>query len=390
MNYFVPKDTNELINNKEIENFSLRFNKFVKRDFNEEKQKYEFKIQDVKLSFGKQLQDIERQQQKAIELYKDYVVINAKNNWRLAIGIGSGNVYESSITLHHVYGIPYIPAQSIKGSFRSYIVHKYFKDELFSDKYKDRYDKFEDEVLYKCDWFVDIFGSNEKQGKVIFFDAFTEESSIQMDIMNNHYQKYYNGKEAPTDTQNPNPINFLTLKNSTFRVIFAVKDRFNIYNEENKDVLDFVKEELINSLKQFGVGAKTSVGYGYFDIIKTKEEKEFERKCNDAWIKVKNSSSIDDLEAFISSYPNSKYFEEAKKRKAKLASMTPSQRIIEEYSDIAVLINDMKSGKIENFEEIKVELAKEIKKILQQNPKTWDKAKKKALDRRNYIEGLLK
>ncbi len=80
--------------------------------------------------------------------------------------------------------------------------------------------------------------------------------------------------------------------------------------------------------------------------------------------------------------------EEEAKQKAKLASMTPSQRIIEEYSDIAVLINDMKSGKIENFEEIKVELAKEIKKILQQNPKTWDKAKKKALDRRNYIEGL--
>ena len=82
--------------------------------------------------------------------------------------------------------------------------------------------------------------------------------------------------------------------------------------------------------------------------------------------------------------------EEEAKQKAKLASMTPAQRLIEEYSDIAVLINDMKSGKIENFEEIKIELAQEIKKILQQNPKTWDKAKKKALDRRNYIEGLLK
>ncbi len=81
--------------------------------------------------------------------------------------------------------------------------------------------------------------------------------------------------------------------------------------------------------------------------------------------------------------------EKEAKQKAKLASMTPVQRLIEEYSDIAVLINDMKAGKIENFDEIKQELAQEIKKILQQNPKTWDKAKKKALDRRNYIEGLL-
>ncbi len=37
----------------------------------------------------------------------------------------------------------------------------------------------------------------------------------------------------------------------------------------------------------------------------------------------------------------------------------------------------------------KRKLAKEIKKILQEDSKTWDKAKKKALDRKNYIEGLL-
>jgi CRISPR-associated protein Csm5 len=75
-------------------------------------------------------------------------------------------------------------------------------------------------------------------------------------------------------------------------------------------------------------------------------------------------------------------------QKAKLASMTPVQRLVESYSDVAVLINDMRLGKIEDFESIKVELAEEVKKILQQKPKTWDKAKKKALDRRVYIEGL--
>ncbi len=76
--------------------------------------------------------------------------------------------------------------------------------------------------------------------------------------------------------------------------------------------------------------------------------------------------------------------------KARLASMTPVQRLVDSYSDVAVLINDMRNGKIEDFETIKEELAKEVKKILQKNPKTWDKAKKKALDRKNYIEGLLK
>jgi len=80
---------------------------------------------------------------------------------------------------------------------------------------------------------------------------------------------------------------------------------------------------------------------------------------------------------------------EAQER-AKLASMTPVQKMIYSCKDISLLINDMRNGKIENFEEIKIELAQEVKKILQQNPKTWDKAKKKALDRKVYIEGLLK
>ncbi len=75
--------------------------------------------------------------------------------------------------------------------------------------------------------------------------------------------------------------------------------------------------------------------------------------------------------------------------KARLASMTPVQRLIDSYNNIAVLINDMRNGKIEDFDTIKKELAQEVKKILQKNPKTWDKAKKKALDRKNYIEGLL-
>ena len=83
--------------------------------------------------------------------------------------------------------------------------------------------------------------------------------------------------------------------------------------------------------------------------------------------------------------------QEAKaKREAELASMTPIQKIIDSFdNDIAKVIQAMKSGAIEDFETIKVELAKEIKIELQKTPKTWDKAKKKALDRKVYIEGLL-
>ena len=74
----------------------------------------------------------------------------------------------------------------------------------------------------------------------------------------------------------------------------------------------------------------------------------------------------------------------------RLASMTPIQRLIDSYDDIANLINDMRAGAIEDLENIKIELAKEIKKELQKTPKTWDKAKKKALARKNFIEELMR
>lgn len=82
-----------------------------------------------------------------------------------------------------------------------------------------------------------------------------------------------------------------------------------------------------------------------------------------------------------------KAIEDEKKR---LNKMTHFERVMENYDDITKVIQAMQKGQIEDFENIKVELAREVKKILQQNPKTWDKAKKKALDRKGFIEGLLK
>jgi len=138
----------------------------------------------------------------------------------------------------------------------------------------------------------------------------------------------------------------------------------------------------------------------YNDIVKTseqfidnqKESIEKERqKIKELEEKVKNEQKA------LALAKEQKEKEEAElkakkeaEEKAKLAQMTPIQRLINSYDNIAELINDMKAGNIENFENIKLELAQEVKKILQQNPKTWNKAKKKALDRKVYIEGLLK
>lgn len=82
--------------------------------------------------------------------------------------------------------------------------------------------------------------------------------------------------------------------------------------------------------------------------------------------------------------------EEQAKREAKLAKMSPVEKLIDSYkNDIPSVINAMKSGEIENYEEIKIELASKIKEILQKDPKSWEKAKQKALKRKEFIESIL-
>jgi len=355
MAYFIPEDSSKLLEKnslkaKDIDNFSLRFNRFTQRDFNGDKRKYEFKIRDVNFSFDKQIDKIEKQQRVLKSFYDKHASIEVKNSWRLAIGIGTASVYETSITLHHIYGIPFIPAQSIKGSLRSYIIVNYFdcsEDKAFEDK-----------------GFVTIFGSNESQGKVIFFDAFTKESEIKMDIMNNHYQKYYNGSESPTDTQNPNPVNFLTLKNAKFEITVATKENVKIKEGlfQDRDILTLVKEELSDSLEIFGIGAKTAVGYGYFELIKSEEDK--------AWDRVKNSKYIKDFDRFIKDFATSKYVNDAEEQKKSLLKEIEDAKDVEKDEKFKKVNKEVEKA-WENIHNPKYK--SKLKKALEQFIKKWSK-----------------
>jgi CRISPR-associated protein Cmr6 len=189
--------------------------------------------------------------------------------WRLVIGLGASHPQETSMTLHHIYGIPYIPGSAIKGVTRHWAVLK------FADNNRKNNEKFEDaikriaEALERGDDLnmeidkiafkdlIEIFGTQEKQGKVIFFDAYpVGEIKLKIDIMNPHYPEYYAGKETPTDWQNPVPIKFLTVENTKFEFYLGIKSK------NSEGLLDKTKRLLLEALKEYGIGAKTSSGYG--------------------------------------------------------------------------------------------------------------------------------
>jgi CRISPR-associated protein Cmr6 len=246
---FMPNDTKQNLP-KKIENLNLLINKFP---FFELKDKNEFKPvyyeeYCIPKNYTKIAQDYYEKIEK-INLKKDNLVF--KTDERLIIGLGNASVYETSLTLHHIYGVPYIPGSAVKGSFRSYLIEKHFDNN--------------EEKAMEENWFKKIFGSEEEQGKAIFFDAFAiSDLRIFQDIMNPHYPKYYSGETYPTDDQSPVPIPFLVV-NGKFRFVFGIKEDFEVdIKGSKKNVLEFVKENLARSLKEFGIGAKTAVGYGYF------------------------------------------------------------------------------------------------------------------------------
>ncbi len=315
---YIPKDVKkELMNIKGIENFGLILNKFAQ--FDGERfffyEKGDFSCFDFEKYLQKYLQKY-GEILKGLELQIISCVF--KPDWRLIIGLGNPSVYETSITLHHIYGFPYIPGSAIKGVVRSYFIQTEFgktgcewdqinifekvledldqeKDKSlpynnreekgkrirgFRDKFsikgrnievsEDLYAYFFENAILREDAkkllerFRTIFGTQSEKGKIIFFDAYPKTApKIGVDVMNPHYLDYYGANKdsdiPPADYLNPRPIYFLTVEDTEFEFFIGCKS-----NKDN--LLESVNELLKKALQYHGIGAKTAVGYGYMTI----------------------------------------------------------------------------------------------------------------------------
>lgn len=254
------------------DNFALRLHKLAQFDSKDGKFAFVPKGTeniDSDIFTGFQLEEINKaaeMQKVAAEAYCNYFdEEELSTEWRLVAGLGNASVYENSMTLHHVYGFPYIPASSIKGVVRNWIIQEVF----------ERNEK----AALQDKSFCDLFGcpdnshyQESRTGKIVFFDAFpvgNKVPRITLDIINSHYPDYY-GYEAdhpkfapPADYQSPVPVYFLTVQDATFH--FMVGSR--VWDSKQIKACKFdgktIKEWLREALEEGGVGAKTAVGYGY-------------------------------------------------------------------------------------------------------------------------------
>ncbi|PRR79326.1 type III-B CRISPR module RAMP protein Cmr6 [Clostridium luticellarii] len=185
---------------------------------------------------------------------------------KMAIGFGGQSVFEGDITLHHIYGIPYIPGQAIKGNLRNYITRKYTSEKEVG--------------ILNDNSFISIFGkelqgkTSGSQGKVIFLDSYPVDGfEIKKDVMSTHYNEYYQGNSLPSDTEKIIVNDFMVVKNASFNFNIGISS--DILNREctldkDKNIVEFILENIIDVLRYNGLGAKTSVGYGFFDLNKGK------------------------------------------------------------------------------------------------------------------------
>ncbi len=194
--------------------------------------------------------------------------------WRLVINLGKSSVYETSYIFHRNYSIPYIPGSAVKGVTRHWAIQKFseYEDLNKLEKSIENEDENEENLNLKVEDItfhdlIKIFGSKKEKGNVIFFDAFpffddkdkTNKINVSViDVMSVHYRSYYQSGDIPGDWDNPTPIFFLAIEK-------GVKFRFALASK-NKDLVIKTKTLLKEAITKFGLGAKSSAGYGYFEV----------------------------------------------------------------------------------------------------------------------------
>ena len=211
---------------------------------------------------------------------------------RLLLGHGEPSAAEVGLKVHHTWGVPVIPGSALKGLLHHYLTITYggdpnrspssFKPET---KEKGRITKGPGRSIHTLFGGPEVPGKAEKDkeetdkaaaGFVTFHDAlcipydkdknnYKNKQPYAADVLTYHQESYYRDKGAkpPNDYNSPTPIGFLTVKP---RVEFLVA------LSGPGDLCRFALEHLTDALKEWGVGGKTSAGYGRGKLIQEKSQ----------------------------------------------------------------------------------------------------------------------
>jgi CRISPR-associated protein Cmr6 len=208
---------------------------------------------------------------------------------RLLVGHGNSSASDIGMTVHHTWGVPIIPGSALKGLLAHYLDATYGPNNSDLEPWEQKGEELERVDFQGVTWrgrrpergpgviYRALFGAPDSQqddamrergldagqsaGQVTFHDALFVPGSAEndkpfaCDVLTVHQKGYYDscGSSAPNDYDSPNPVAFLTVRPKC-RILLALSGP--------SDWTELAGQLLKQALETWGVGSKTSAGYG--------------------------------------------------------------------------------------------------------------------------------
>ncbi|MBX6351582.1 MAG: type III-B CRISPR module RAMP protein Cmr6 [Clostridia bacterium] len=219
---------------------------------------------------------------------------------RLLVGHGEPSATDVGLAVHHTWGAPVIPGSAVKGLLAHYVEVVYGPEDARTPAWRrdDPEDRERARYLGPAwrgariergpgDRYRALFGAPDadddeearrhglragaEKGGVVFHDAlYVPEARVEgraarrcdqpfvVDVLTVHQFPYYSegGGEWPNDFDSPNPVSFVTVRPGC-QFLFS-------WSTDDPELAELVAYLLPRALAEWGVGGKTSLGYGRF------------------------------------------------------------------------------------------------------------------------------
>ncbi len=214
--------------------------------------------------------------------------------WRVVIGLGEQTPAEIGMSVHGTYGVPVLPGSALKGAARACARQDYpesYRDYgriVFGKEPGEAGRAGEDTGADGAGHPPDenppdeasreVTGDDDllSDGRFVFLDALPElparaaGTGVEIDVMNPHVPEYYGDPATapPSEYQQPVPVAFYTV---TSAVAFTVHIVGRGHDPDLPELAASDDDDgpvawLSTALRDWGLGAKTNAGYGYFTV----------------------------------------------------------------------------------------------------------------------------
>ena len=254
--------------------------------------------------------------QKAIAMQQtDLTYFAAKSISSFITGIGNEHPLENGFAFLNPYGLPYLPASSVKGVLRNaaeelalglygetegwdmlsvwwlfgfecnsaILSNKSYKIDVLDEEANRRRQAYQlwinkgdydqnalklmqqatgKQKLSNLEFFNSLSDEIALQGAINFLDVYPQSQNLAVDILTPHHMGYFQGKNTPHDSEQPNPNLFVTIPPHAEFDFYCQcsKKRLPKNLQDNWQVL--MEKAFIHAFDWLGFGAKTAVGYG--------------------------------------------------------------------------------------------------------------------------------